>query len=390
MVNKPPRIGIDYTAAVHQRAGIGRYVRGLVAALAERQPRVEGRLFVAGGRGPELSPPPAGFELRPSRLSERTHARLWYRLRAPVPVEWWTGPLDLFHATDFALPPTRPGTRTVLTVHDLAFERYPAETMPGMLGYLRRVVPHSVRRAGHAITDSEATRRDVIELYHAAPEKVSVVYPGVSARFGEPQRPERLAEVRRRYGLPDAPLVLTVGTMQPRKNHARLVEAFAQVASQTDAVLVVAGGKGWQYEAVHERVRQLGLEERVLFPGFVDDADLPALYAAATVFAYPALYEGFGLPVLEAMAAGTPVVTSAVSSLPEITGEDAALLVDPGSVDQIAGALARLLGDGDLRAHLARRGAARAAIFTWAATAEQLWQVYSRLLPARAAQHTGQ
>src|SRR5690606_30773134 len=108
------------------------------------------------------------------------------------------------------------------------------------------------------------------------PERVSVVYPGVSPRFAELQPPERLAEVRRRYRLPDAPLVLTVGTMQPRKNHARLVEAFAQIAAQTDTVLVIAGGKGWQYEAVHERVRQLGLEGRVLFPGFVDDADLPA------------------------------------------------------------------------------------------------------------------
>lgn len=376
-----PRIGIDYTAAVHQRAGIGRYVRGLVAALAERQPGVAARLFVAGGGAVELPDTPAGFELRPSRLSERTHARLWHRLRVPVPVEWWTGPLGLFHATDFALPPTRPGTRTVLTVHDLAFERYPAETMPGMLGYLRRVVPRSVGRADHVITDSEATRRDVIELYHAAPEKVSVVYPGVSARFAAPQLPERLAEVRRRYSLPDAPLVLTIGTMQPRKNHARLVEAFAQVASQTNAVLVVAGGKGWQYEAVHQLVERLGLAERVRFPGFVDDADLPALYAATEVFAYPALYEGFGLPVLEAMAAGTPVVTSAVSSLPEITGEDGALLVDPKSVEQIAAALARLLADGALRARLATHGAARAQAFTWAATAEQLWQVYCHLLP---------
>src|SRR5690606_29078176 len=250
----------------------------------------------------DLPPRHGRFCYSPPRLSEMKHARLWHRLGAPLHVVMWTGPLALYHATDFALPPTLPGTRTVVTIHDLAFERYPAETMPGMLDYLRRVVRRSARRADRIITISEATRRDVIDLYGAAPERVSVAFAGVSPRFCDTPAAARLDDGRREHSLPDAPRVLTVGTMQPRNNPARLVEAFAQVAADYDAALVIAGGKGWGYEQVHELIVRLGLGERVHFTGFVDDADLPALYAAATVFAFPSLYEGFGLPVLGALA----------------------------------------------------------------------------------------
>ena len=372
------RIVVDYTAAVHQRAGIGRYVRELVRALATSPPagwEASLRLFVAGARGVPL--PPAGCSYVASPLSERLHARLWHRLRLPLPVELWTGRQHLFHATDFALPPTLPTTRTVLTVHDLAFERYPQDTMPGMLRYLRTVVPRSVRRADCVIVPSEATRRDLIDLYGAPPHKVRLIYPGVEERFHPAGDAAEAAALRARYHLPAAPLVLTVGTLQPRKNHLRLVQAFAQVADR--ATLVIAGGQGWGYEAVHETVRRLGLESRVIFTGFVDDADLPALYRMATVFVYPALYEGFGLPVLEAMACGVPVVTSRVSALPEVSGPDAALLVDPHDVDGIAAALRRLLDEADLRQTLRERGLARAAAFSWRRTAEQVWALYAEL-----------
>lgn len=372
-----PRIGIDYTAAIHQTAGIGRTVRELVRALADHHADSI-RLFVAGARGLDLPAPRPGCVYALSLLSERTHARLWHRLRLPLPVELWAGRLDLFHAADFALPPTLPGARAVVTVHDLAFERHPQDTMPGMLRYLRAVVPRSVRRADHVIADSEATRRDLLDLYGAPPDKVSVVYPGVEARFNPTPREGEQAALRAKYNLPVAPIVLAVGTMQPRKNHLRLVQAFAQAAG--DAVLVIAGGRGWGYDAVHAEVARLGLQSRVIFPGYIDDADLPALYRAAVVFAYPSLYEGFGLPVLEALACGVPVITSNVSSLPEVTGPDAALLVDPLDVDGLAAAIARLLGDADLRANLRERGLERAAAFTWARAAAQTWAIYSALL----------
>jgi glycosyltransferase involved in cell wall biosynthesis len=375
----PRTIGLDYTAAVHQEAGIGRYVREMTQALIRLRPDADLRLFAAGAGGREsASSPPA--PLYPSRLSERTHNRLWHRLRLPLPVEWWTGRLDLFHAADFALPPTLPRTRTVLTIFDLAYEFYPDETMPGMARYLSAVVPRSARRADHVITISEASRIDLINCYGLSPDKVSIAYPGVESRFNPQPDPDRQAALRARLELPDNPIVLTVGTLQPRKNHMTLVEAFVRVADATHVVLVVAGGEGWAYDAVKKRAADLGLGGRVRFVGFVPDADLPALYRLADVFVYPSLYEGFGLPVLEAMASGLPVVTSSRSSMPEITGPDAGLLVDPTDPDEIARAILSLLGDSQLAADLRARGLERAKTFTWERTAQAVWGVYDKLL----------
>lgn len=373
-----PRIGLDYTAAARQRAGIGRYVRELTQALAALHPEADLRLFVAGAEADSLLPPPAGATYRISTLGERTLARLWHRARLPLPVELWTGPLDVFHAADFALPPTRPDTRTVVTVPDLAFERYPEETMPGMLDHLRRVVPRSALHADRVIAISAATRDDLHELYGVPVEKVVVTPLGVEERFNTHHTDGEETVLRERYGLPTGPFVLTVGTLQPRKNHGRLVEALARIDSP--AGLVIAGGSGWAYDEVREAVEGLGLSQRVTFTGYVADDDLPALYRAATVFAYPALYEGFGLPVLEAMACGAPVVTSRKSSLPEVTGPEAALLVDPLDVDAIAAALERLLTDDALREDLRAKGIARARQFTWQATAAATWAVYEGLL----------
>ncbi len=376
MASSHPTIGIDYTAAVHQSAGIGRYVRELTRALAALHPEADWRLFAAGAQRGDLLPLPAGCVAAPARLSERTLARLWHRLRLPIPVERWTGRLDLFHATDFTLPPTRRATRTVLTIHDLSFERYPDQTMPGMLDYLKQVVPRSVRRAAAVIAVSEATRQEIVALYGTPAEKITAVPHGVDPRFAPQAAPGEA--IRAKYRLPaESPLVLTVGTMQPRKNHLGLVRAWARV--EAAGTLVIAGGKGWAYDAVYEEVARLGIAERVIFAGYVDDADLPALYRTADVFAFPALYEGFGLPVLEAMACGTPVVTSNVSSLPEVAGE-AALLVDPLDVDALAAAIAHLLGDTALRGSLRAKGLARAQAFSWQRAAAQVWEVYTRLL----------
>ncbi len=372
-----PRIGIDATAAIHQRAGIGRSVRELVRALAALKPDLPLRLFVAGAHRADLAYAPGSAVYRPSRFSEMTHARLWHRLRAPLPVELWTGPLDLFHATDFALPPTRPRTRTVATVHDLAFERYPDETMPGMLDYLKRVAPRSARRADAIIAVSQATRQDLIELYGIPAEKIHVVYHGVTPDFCPERDPAQEAETRQRYQLPEGPLLLTVGTLQPRKNHLRLVQAFAR--TRQPAALVIAGSPGWAYGEVRGEVEHLNLRRRVRFVEWVEDRDLPALYRMATAFVFPSLYEGFGLPVLEAMASGAPVIASRASSLPEVVGE-AGVLVDPLDVDGLAAAMDALLSDADRHAALREAGLARASNFTWAKAARQTWAVYESLL----------
>ncbi len=379
------RIGIDYTAAVHQQAGIGRYVRHITGALADvlaagpQAPAV--RLLVQGARPASLPAPPDGFTYRRAPLSERTLARIWHRLSLPLPVETFTGRVDLFHGMDFTLPPTLSGTRTAVTVYDLAYERTPDDTMPGMQAYLARVVPQAVARADRVIAISEATKADIVELYGADPAKVAVVVPGVDARFNPQHEDGERRRIRAKYGLPGGDFLLTVGTLQPRKNHARLVEAYARALEETNSEvpLVIAGARGWAYGAVHDAIGEQGLAGHVIFPGFVDDADLPALYRTALAVAYPSLYEGFGLPVAEAMACGTPVVTSNVSSLPEAAG-DAALLVDPLDTDALADALVRLLTDDALRDDLRARGLAQAAKFTWEHAAERLWDVYRGLL----------
>lgn len=374
------RIGLDYTSAVNQKAGIGRYTRELVNALAAApfHKAVQYRLFVAEAgasfRVPRLGP---NFCWHPSRLTERGLHRLWFRLRLPLTIETWTGPLDLFHAPDFFLPPVKKATRTLLTVHDLSFVREPESVMPGMMRHLATWVPRSVQRANHVIAVSESTRRDLIELYHTPPEKISVLYHGVSAEFAPISDPNRLAAVRQKYSLPVQPLVLSVGTLQPRKNYQRLVQAFAKVAPA--AALVIAGSQGWHFGEIITEVQRQGLESRVRFLGFVEEADLPLLYNLATVFVYPSLYEGFGLPVLEAMACGVPVVASLRSALPEVVGS-AGRLIDPLDVEAMAGALTQLLDNEALRHRLAAAGLAQAARFSWTKTAEQLVALYQKLL----------
>lgn len=374
------QIGIDYTAAMHQSAGIGRYTRELVRALAGQSNgagEIQYRLFIADGTQFEPVSPGSNFSWCPAGLSERWLARLWYRLHLPLWVEYWTGSLDLFHATDFFLPPVKPGTRTILTVHDLSFIREPEIVMPGMSRHLNTWVPRSVARADHVIAVSEATRRDLIELYDTPPEKISVLYHGVTGEFRPVEDRAQLAAVRQKYGLGEQPFVLSLGTMQPRKNYRRLIRAFARLKPPLS--LVIVGGKGWAYEEVFAEVDQLGLTGRVYFPGFVANAELPALYSAAALFVYPSLYEGFGLPVLEAMACGTPVVAANRSALPEVVGE-AGLLVDPLDVQALAAAMAQVLAGSELRRRLSQAGLAQAAQFSWEESVAGLLALYRKVL----------
>jgi glycosyltransferase involved in cell wall biosynthesis len=289
------------------------------------------------------------------------------------------GRLSLYHSPDFTLPPTLPGTPTLLTVHDLSFARDPDSTSPALRRFLDAAVPRSVRRATRVLADSEATRQDLIDLYQTLPAKVAVMYSGVDSRFRPVRDPAALDSLRRKYGLGDAPFILSVGTIHLRKNYIRLMQALARLAATDESArLVIAGGPGWGAETIYAETGRLGLEGRVIFPGFVADEDLPALYSAAAAFAYPSLYEGFGLPLLEAMACGTPSLTSTVSCLPEVAG-DAALLVNPRDVDEMAASLKRLMDDNLLRRELVARGLGRAAEFTWERAAAQLLAEYARL-----------
>ena len=367
------RIGIDYTAAVRQTAGIGRYTRLLIQTLAILDQDGDYLLFSAG-RQPGGVDWPDNFSLRQLPLSDRHMAIIWQRLRLPLPIEWLTGRLDLFHSPDFVLPPVR-RAQTLLTVHDLSFIRWPECSSPPLLEYLMAAVPRSVARADRILADSECTRQDLVELLDVPAERIDVVYAGVEERF-RPQADKAVDAVKARYGI-ERPYVLGLGTLQPRKNFARLIEAFALARERAGIphALVIGGGEGWLSRGIHETIDRLGLREDVRLIGFVDDQDLPALYTGADLFAFPSLYEGFGIPVLEAMGCQTPVVTSRASSLPEVAGE-AALLIDPTDVEELADALVRGLGDSELRDRMVLAGKGQVDRFSWRAAAQSLLQVY--------------
>ncbi len=374
---------IDYTPAIRQSAGIGRIIRGQVRALLDANTGYAIRLFVAGQVSQaERDNAPLPLHTIPL-LSERTLIRIWHRLNIPFPrADWFAGGrAELLHATDFVLPPAS-ARRRVVTVHDLAFLRYPDAAMPGLHRYLNVVVPRSVRRADHLIADSQHTANDLQELWRIPAARISVVQGAVDQSHFRPQTDPALQQaVREKYAIGPRPFILGLSKLQPRKNFARLIRAFHAARSEAALPhrLVIGGSKGWLFEEIFATVQALGLEEDVIFPGFVDDADLPALFSAADFFAYPSLYEGFGLPILESQACGAPVLSADNSCLPE-AGGDGALYVDAESVESIAAGIVRLATDGALRRALAEKGSANAQNFTWERSAQQLIAAYAQAM----------
>ncbi|MBI3961075.1 MAG: glycosyltransferase family 4 protein [Chloroflexi bacterium] len=382
-IAQPLNLLLDYTPAIRQSAGIGRIIRGQVRALLAANPGYAIRLFVAGQVSQaERDDAPLRLRTIPF-ISERNLVRIWHRLNIPLPrADWFAGGrADLLHATDFVLPPAS-ARRRVVTVHDLAFVRYPDAAMPSLHRYLNVVVPRSVRRADHLIADSQHTANDLQELWQIPAARISVVQGAVDQTHFQPVTDPALQRaVREKYAIGERPFILGLSKLQPRKNFARLIRAFH--AARNEAALphrlVIGGGKGWLFDEIFATVQELGLEEDVIFPGFVDDADLPALFSAAEFFAYPSLYEGFGLPSLESQSCGAPVLTADNSCLPE-AGGDGALYVKAASVESIAEGIVRLATDGALRRSLVEKGSANAQRFTWERSAQQLIAAYAKAM----------
>jgi glycosyltransferase involved in cell wall biosynthesis len=281
----------------------------------------------------------------------------------------------LYHATEHLLP--RLCTPTVLTVHDLIFERHPEHHTRRNVWFLKVGMRLFTRAADAIIAVSEHTRRDLINLYAIPADKIYVVYEGVDPCF-RPASEAEIARVRTHYRIV-RPYLLMVGTLEPRKNHAAALQALARLKAEGHPhMLVIVGGSGWLFEPVHRLVEDLGLQSDVLFTGYVPAADLPALYSGAACVLLPSLYEGFGFPVLEAMACAAPVICSNVSSLPEVTG-DAALLVPPTDVDALVAALRLVLSQPALADALRRCGPLQAARFRWDRCAAETVEVYRTL-----------
>jgi glycosyltransferase involved in cell wall biosynthesis len=363
-------IGIDASrATVARRTGTELYSLHLIQALLDLDTAHRWRLYFNQPPAPELF----AAQLLAGRPFEQRvipFPRLWTHLRLGLEVA--LRPPDVLFVPSHVLPRlTRPPA--VVTVHDLGYLRFPEAHPPRQRRYLDWSTRHNARTARVVIADSQATKRDLVAHYRTPARKIVVAYPGPEPGLAPVRDPQALAAVKRRYGIRGA-YFLHVGTLQPRKNLARLIQAFANVrthAPASDVQLVLAGKKGWLYDDLFEQVRRLGLQERVLFPGYVEHK--AALLSGALAYVLPSLYEGFGFPALEAQVCETPLVCANSTSLPEVAG-DAALLVDPLDVDDLAAAMLRLLDDAELRAALVARGRRNCQRFTWRSCAQAVLQ----------------
>ncbi len=368
------RVVLDLTPSVQGHAGMGRYAEELARALLASCPPDE-TLEVFFSNPKPVRPAPTMDSLPAKTLGSsnkawRLSVMLAYALHRPQ--DTIVGRPDVFLATDHLLPCIK-GAATLFTLHDVTFLSHPHVHTRLNRTYLRLLMPRFLQAADVVVADSRCTLQDALAHYPFISEKCHVVYAGVNSRFQPVEDPATLDALRARYNLPSR-FLLYVGTIEPRKNLPTLLDAFAR--ARLDGVdLVIAGKKGWLYDATLAQAEALGLQHKVMFLGFVPDDDLPALYNLAEAFTFPSLYEGFGLPVLEAMACGTPVVCANTSSLPEVAG-DAALLLAPSDVAGWADALQRVTGEPDLRAELRGCGFRQAARFTWEATAASLRALY--------------
>lgn len=370
------RIAVDARSAVFpEKTGIGYYTWHLLKHLPAVDPDTEYLAWYLNGRA--LLGGPRRL-LKGLPVTERwTPVPSWWfeRLteRFDLPRVEWFARFDVFFAPNFVPPPTRT-RRLVVTVHDLAFRLHP-ETAPQSTRWWLARIDRTLHQASRVIAVSEATKRDLLELYGMNAERITVIPHGVDEQVFRPPPPGEIERVRRRFGI-TGPYLLSLGGIEPRKNLPNLVRAFARLPGPDRLVLVLAGGSvEWNPEgrdALEEALNDVpqDIAERVVLLGYVEEQDKVALLGGADALVYPSLYEGFGLPVLEAMACGTPVVTSDLSALPEVAG-DAALLVDPSDPSAIASAVERVRDDPDLRRELRRKGMSRAAGYTWQETARR-------------------
>jgi glycosyltransferase involved in cell wall biosynthesis len=366
------RIGIDARILAYRRGGIASYVAHLLPALAALDPEPDYRIL---RNWRDRTAAEAGPNFRRATVWTPCHHRFE---RWALGIEVTRLRLDLMHSPDF-IPPALGARRSVITVHDLNFLYYPQFLTPESRRYYAGQIRWAVGRAAHILTDSEATRRDVVCMLEVPPEKVTTVHLAADPAF-RPMSQDQVDPVLARYGL-ERGFLLFVGTLEPRKNLPGLLTAYRLLLDRraTRAPLVIVGGRGWLYDEVFQRAESLGLSERVRFLSDVPDADLPAITNGAALLVTPSFYEGFGLPALEAMACGTPVVISDRGSLPEIVGE-AGVQVDPDDPPAIAAGMSRVLSDAHLRRQLEQTGMARAATFTWAKAARETLAVYREVL----------
>jgi glycosyltransferase involved in cell wall biosynthesis len=360
------RVALDATPLLGTRSGVGTFTACALDALAAR-PDLDLMAYAVSWRRRHglVGLLPSGVTILDRPMPARPMNVAWRWTPGPA-IEWWSGGLDVVHGTNFVVPPARRAAR-IVSVHDLTPLRFPELCQDATRHY-----PALIRRAlatgAFVHTDSDFVAQEVIESFGAPPDRVRTVYLGVPAMSVAAREPS--------VGVPGGRFILAVGTVEPRKDYPTLVRAFDSLAStRPDLELVIVGADGWGREALDAALDRVRHRDRIVRMGWIGDARRDALLRAATVLAYPSRYEGFGLPPLEAMVAGTPVVATAAGALPEILG-DGARLVPVGDADALAAALAGVVDDDDIRADLVARGHRRAAAFSWSACADGLAKLY--------------
>lgn len=366
------RVCLDVQSAITQRAGVGRYTRQLAEHLGSIVEDHELELFYFDFKRKGSPFPVSNAAFKANRwLPGRIAQASWKRLNWP-PFDALAGAHDLYHFPNFILPPLRRG-RTVVSIHDVSFIRFPQFTEAANLRYLTAKIQDTVRRADAIITISDFSAGEIVELLDVPADRVFPIHLGIDASFA-PQSDECVAAIREKYAL-DRPYLLAVGTIEPRKNIPFLVEVFEHL-KDFDGDLVLVGRPGWKCAPIFERIAASPLAGRIRQVVPQDEDDLPAIYGGAACLLQPSFYEGFGFPPLEAMACGTPVVSSRGGSLPEVIG-DAAPLLDTESVEPWCAAIMAQIETADSGAEARRQHAAR---FKWQTTADRTWDVYTKVM----------
>lgn len=370
------RVGIDISALGRYPSGVGCYTRHLVQHLLPLLTGSEVRCLSTGMQRVQIDQ----FQVQHHRhlpIPTRALYQLWRHARWPK-VESLLGPIDLYHATNYFLPPTR-RARRALTIYDLSFLRVPHLCSPKIVGPFSRLVEQFAREADVILTCSEATKRDIIDLLGVTPEKIFVAYGAAEAYFSPLPKEAAQAWVLDQHKI-QSPYLLFVSTLEPRKNVEGLLRAFKLLEQEIPHTLVLIGREGWNDRPTHSLITELGLEGRVRHLGYLEEhQDLVHFYAGADAFVFPSHFEGFGLPVLEAMSCGCPVITAANSSLPEVAGE-AAIYVDPASAKDIAEGVRAVLEDTEGRQQRVALGLDRSRTFTWDRCARITLEAYQAAL----------
>jgi glycosyltransferase involved in cell wall biosynthesis len=371
------KILMDGQPLLGVKSGIGRYTETLYRALTEHFGVDVTLSFNRILKTPELDP-----TAYPQWINHRYPYKLIRRIFRPNPLYNWPADAcsriryDVYHGTNFTHLPLTKG-KVIVTIHDLSFLLFPEYTSDIIYKHHSRWVPFSAKVSDHIIADSEQTKMDIVRLLGISPDKISVVHLAADERFAPLPESEYLPVIKK-YNLPSK-YILFVGNIEPRKNLPGLIRAFRAIKNSVEEKLVVVGAKAWKSTPIFELVRELELMDDVHFAGYVDDADLPAIFNGASVLVLPSFYEGYGLPIIEAMRCGVPVIGSNVSAIPEIIG-DAGFLIDPHNAEELSDAVKQMIKSPSVRRHYSQLALQRAAHFSWKKTAQQTLEVYKKVV----------